>query len=194
MRQVTVKLIPKLGLSSLTLTMMILILASCGGSKDKTQLDTRAVPPYALTSMAFESERPIPDVYTCSGQNVSPQLAWSIAPHGTKTFALIMIDPDAKEFTHWILFNLSSNINYLPEAASPRGQLPAGTLEGNNGFGKIGYGGPCPPSGRLHRYQFTLYALGHSLALETGASREQVLEAMQGDVLATWQLTGTYRK
>jgi len=97
-------------------------------------------------------------------------------------------------FTHWIIFNLLQDTQKLPEAIPPEGKLVSGALQGKNGFGKIGYAGPCPPPGAAHRYRFTLYALDKLLDLAAGASEEQVLEAMKGHILAQVQLIGTYQR
>jgi len=107
-----------------------------------------------------------------------------------------MDDPDAPGgvFTHWVLFNLSAAGRGLPEAVPAQAQLPERLLQGKNDFGRVGYGGPCPPRGRPHRYQFNLYALDQPLTLEAGASRKQVTEAMQGHILAQGQLTGIYQR
>jgi len=188
------RFIPKFLSVSLTLAMIMLIMSSCGGSKEKTTPAFTPASTLSLSSTAFQEAGSMPANYTCSGQNVSPPLAWSTLPQGTQTFVLIMVDLDAGEFTHWVLFNLPSDSSALQEAISPQGQLPGGALEGKNSFGKTGYGGPCPPSGRPHRYQFTLYAVNQSLDLTAGASRNQVLEAMQGHILAQGQLMGTYQR
>lgn len=150
----------------------------------------------SLTSPAFRQGEEIPVQYTCDGQNVSPPLEWSQSPAGTESFALIVDDPDAPGgvFTHWVLFNLPGDSYQLPEAVQGQAQLPGGALEGKNNFGKIGYGGPCPPPGSPHRYRFTLYALDQSLDLKAGASKQQLLDAMVGHILAQGQLTGTYRR
>jgi Raf kinase inhibitor-like YbhB/YbcL family protein len=107
-----------------------------------------------------------------------------------------MDDPDAPVgvFTHWVLFNLPAATTGLPEAVPTQAQLQDGSLQGKNDFGRTGYGGPCPPSGRPHRYQFTLYALDQTLDLKAGASKKQVLDAMQGHILAQGRLTGTYQR
>ena len=107
-----------------------------------------------------------------------------------------MDDPDApgRVFTHWVLFNLPTDSRELPEAVPVQAQLPDGSLQGKNDFRKNGYGGPCPPPGRPHRYQFTLYALDQLLDLEAGASKQQVIDAMQGHILAWGQLTGIYQR
>jgi len=188
------RFIPKFLSVSFTLVMIMLILASCGGSKVETTPASTPASTLSLSSTVFQEAGSIPANYTCSGRNISPPLTWSIVPQGTQTFVLIMVDLDAGEFTHWVLFNLPSDISELQEIVSPQGQLPASALEGKNSFGKTGYGGPCPPSGRTHRYQFTLYAVNQSLNLTAGASRNQVFEAMQGHILAQGQLIGTYQR
>jgi Raf kinase inhibitor-like YbhB/YbcL family protein len=152
----------------------------------------------ALTvlSSAFQEGDKIPAKYTCEGQDVSPPLAWSEPPAGTRSLALIVDDPDAPGgvFTHWLLFNIPPDSRELPEAVPTQAELASGALQGKTDFGRIGYGGPCPPPGRPHRYQFTLYALDQPLDLEGGASKKQLLSAMEGHILAQGQLTGTYQR
>lgn len=150
----------------------------------------------SITSTAFREGGQIPDKYTCQGQDISPPLAWTKPPEGTESLALIMDDQDAPSgvFTHWVIFNIPSDSRGLPEAVPAQDQLPSGALQGKNDFRRIGYGGPCPPSGHSHRYQFTLYALEQTLDLKAGASKKQVFEAMQGRILAWGQLTGTYQR
>ncbi len=149
-----------------------------------------------VSSSAFQEGTEIPAKYTCEGQNISPALAWSEPPAGTRSFALIVDDPDAPAgvFTHWVIFNLPASSRKLSEAVPTQAQLSDGSLQGKNDFGKIGYGGPCPPPGRPHRYQFTVYALDQTLSLKAGASKKQVLEAMQRHILAQGRLTGTYQR
>ena len=144
-----------------------------------------------LTSTAFGAGQPIPKRYTCDGENVSPPLAWSGTPAGTKSFVLIVDDPDAPggTFTHWIVFNLPPTTKSLPEGVKPSG-LPAGAGEGVNGFGKADYGGPCPPSGR-HRYVHQLFALD---TLLSGLMRPKRSELNMGHVLARATLIGTYQR
>ena len=147
-------------------------------------------------SGAFVDGGIIPAKYTCQGQDISPPLTWSQPSAGTQSFALIMDDPDAPGgvFTHWVLYNVPSDSRELTEAVPSQAQLPSGALQGRNDFGRIGHGGPCPPPGRPHRYQFTLYALDQPLDLKAGASKKQVLNAIQGHILAQGQLTGTYQR
>ncbi|HEY92894.1 MAG TPA: YbhB/YbcL family Raf kinase inhibitor-like protein [Dehalococcoidia bacterium] len=148
----------------------------------------------SLSSIAFQDGEGIPVKHTCEGQDVSPPLMWSELPQGTQSLALIVDDPDAPGgvFNHWVLFNIPSDNRRLPEAVPTQAQLPSGALQGRNGFGRVGYGGPCPPPGRPHRYCFTLYALDRVLDLKAGVSKKQVLDAMQGHILAQGKLTGTY--
>lgn len=149
-----------------------------------------------VSSSAFQEGDKIPAKYTCEGQDVSPPLAWSEPPAGTRSLALIVDDPDAPGgvFTHWLLFNIPPDSRELPEAVPTQAELASGALQGQTDFGRTGYGGPCPPPGRPHRYQFTLYALDQPLDLEGGASKKQLLSAMEGHILTQGQLTGTYQR
>jgi hypothetical protein len=150
---------------------------------------------FAIISPAFAAGAEIPVKYTCDGQNVSPPLDWN-GPAGTASFAMIVDDPDAPfgVFTHWVIFNLPPDTRGLPEAAPTDAELASGALQGKSGSGKIGYFGPCPPSGSTHHYRFTLYALDKPLDLSAGASKEQVLQAMQGHILEQSQLVGIYQR
>jgi hypothetical protein len=152
----------------------------------------------ALTSPAFAAGAAIPPKYTCDGADVSPPLAWSGAPAGTRAFALIADDPDAPAGTwvHWVLFNLSGTTDSLPENVATSEALAEleGALQGRNDFRRTGYGGPCPPPGKPHRYVFKLYALDGPLALQAGATKADVERALQGHILARGQLLGTYRR
>jgi hypothetical protein len=150
-----------------------------------------------LTSSNFTHQGEIPTHHTCEGADVSPQLAWSGAPSGTKTFALIVDDPDAPDpaapqrvWVHWVLYNLPASATGLPAAVKA---LPAGTREGKNDWKKIGYGGPCPPIGR-HRYFHKLYALDAVLPDLGQPTKAELEKAMAGHVLAQTELLGTYQK
>lgn len=152
-----------------------------------------------LTSPAFAPGAAIPSQFTCDGANVSPALAWTEPPPGTKSLALIVTDPDAPDpkapktvWTHWILYDLPADARSLREAVSRSG-LPQGTREGTNDFGKTGWGGPCPPIGR-HRYPFTLYALDAMLGDLGKPGRAALERAMAGHVLAKAEIVGTYQK
>jgi Raf kinase inhibitor-like YbhB/YbcL family protein len=141
---------------------------------------------FALSSPAFHDRHAIPRRYTCDGANVSPPLRWTAPPRGTNAFALFVIDRDAGPFTHWTLWDLP------PTARSVRIGTPW-PLQGRNSFGRVGYAGPCPPSGR-HRYVFTLYALRRKLALPRGASAAAFMRPLPLRVVATSTFVATYRR
>ena len=149
----------------------------------------------SLSSTAFASGQSIPAAYSCMGKGISPPLAWSGAPSGTRSFALIVDDPDAPAgtFVHWVIYNIPGSSSGLPESVSAAAALPDGTLQGANSARRTGYVAPCPPSG-THRYFFKLYALDAVLDLASGANKEALLKAMQGHVLAQRELMGTFTK
>jgi Raf kinase inhibitor-like YbhB/YbcL family protein len=148
-----------------------------------------------LTSPVFKHDGEIPSKYTCDGDDVSPPIEWSDIPSDARTLALICDDPDApkKDFSHWVLFNIPPTAAALPEHVAARQELPDGSRQGTNDFGKVGYGGPCPPSG-THRYRFTLYAIDTELRVPQASARNDVEAAMKGHVLETAQLTGAYTR
>lgn len=149
----------------------------------------------AITSNAFDEGGLIPSKYTCDGVDVSPPLRWDGIPEGAASIALICDDPDAPMGTwvHWVLFNLPARAKELAENITTDETLTDGTRQGINDFGKIGYGGPCPPGG-THRYFFKIYALDTQLDLATRADKSQLLEAMEGHILAQGQLMGKYKR
>lgn len=149
-----------------------------------------------LETKAFPKGGEIPNKYTCSGEDVSPALSWSGAPAGTKAFALIVEDPDAPSgtFTHWVVYDLPADARQLPENVSKTDDLSGGGRQGRNDFRRTGYGGPCPPPGRPHRYFFRLYALNSALNLPAGASKREVESAMRGHVLAQTELMGKFAR
>ncbi len=149
-----------------------------------------------LTSSSFQEGGLIPRQYTCDGQDVSPALRWANLPKGTRSLALIADDPDAPVGTwvHWVIFNIPSNLVQLPEGIPPKDSLPDGTRQGLNDFRRIGYGGPCPPPGKPHRYFFKLYALDTMLSMKPKATKVEVLAACKNHVLAEAQLMGRYAR
>jgi hypothetical protein len=150
---------------------------------------------FELTSAAFLPEEPIPTAYSCDGTNISPALQWNDPPEGTQSFALINDDPDAPGGTwvHWVLFNIPSEVRELPEEIPAAAELEDGSRHGVNDFGRLDYGGPCPPGG-THRYFFKLYALDVVLELDPGVDKAGLLDAMEGHVLAKAELMGTYTR
>jgi Raf kinase inhibitor-like YbhB/YbcL family protein len=149
-----------------------------------------------LTSPVFNEGQPIPTKYTCDGADGSPPLHWSNAPPDTKSFALICDDPDAPMGTwvHWVLYNLPATTTGLPDKLPTSETLPDGSKQGLTDFKRTGYGGPCPPPGKEHRYFFKLYALDTELELKPRATKQQLLNAMQGRVLAEASLMGVYQR
>ncbi len=148
--------------------------------------------PITLTSPAFPDGDQIPERHTCDGADLSPPLAWSGVPDGTRSLALVCEDPDAPRgtWTHWLLYRIPPDVRALPEWVPTRPELDDGSRQGTNDFGAVGYGGPCPPSG-THRYVFTLYALDAVPDLPPGASKADFDAAIEGHVLDAGRLTGT---
>ncbi len=151
-----------------------------------------AVPrPFRLTSPAFREGGTIPDGFTCIGANASPPLRWRNVPKGAVQLALTMDDPDARSgagFVHWLLWGLDPDARSLPEET-----IPAGVTEGNNGAGRPGYTGPCPPPGDTpHHYRFVLYALDQRITLAPGASIDDLRGAMKGHILKQARLVGRF--
>ncbi|MFQ5679268.1 MAG: YbhB/YbcL family Raf kinase inhibitor-like protein [Gemmatimonadota bacterium] len=147
-----------------------------------------------LTSDAFADGGEIPVPHTCDGEDLSPALSWSGPPEGTTSLALIADDPDAPVGTwvHWVVYRIPPELRGLPEGVPADPELPDGTRQGRNDFRRVGYGGPCPPPGRRHRYFFKLYALDAHPDLAPGATKRDLLDAMEGHVLGRAQLVGTY--
>lgn len=150
----------------------------------------------AVESSAFTEGEAIPARYTCDGPNVSPPLAWSGVPGEAVATAVIVDDPDAPAGTwvHWVLYGLDPGRTELPEGVPTHDTVLGGARQGRNDFEELGYGGPCPPRGQTHRYVFKVYALDAAPDLGPGASKAELLEAMEGHVLAEGRITGTYRR
>ena len=145
---------------------------------------------FVLQSSGFGNAQPIPDRYTCDGDDLSPPLRWAGAPEEAQALALLVDDPDAPSgvFTHWVAWGLDPGSGGLDEGE-------AAPSEGRNDFGTVGYRGPCPPPGHgRHRYVFRLYALDGELELESGAGKAELEQAMEGHVLTTAELVGTYER
>jgi Raf kinase inhibitor-like YbhB/YbcL family protein len=178
--------------------LFLFLLASCAAAPTQpTRPGT--TPPAAgaaatirLTSPAFSDGQPVPVEYTCSGSNHSPELKWEGLPAGTHSLTLLVLDPDAPSgtYTHWVLANLPATLTGLA-AGQP---TPAGAIDGTNSSSRAGYTGPCPPAGKVHHYIFTLYAVDQVLQLDAAPNRAALEAALQGHVLATGQLTGTFQR
>jgi Raf kinase inhibitor-like YbhB/YbcL family protein len=174
----------------------VLALSGCGGGDEETvrpeQLAAEGVEliVFELSSTAFDDSTEIPVRYTCDGEDLSPPLAWADAPAGTAALALLVDDPDAPggTFTHWLAWGLDASAGEHAEGS----RAP---VEGKNGFGSTGYRGPCPPRGDgPHRYVFRLFALDSELELSDGADKKAFQEALQGRVLGTAELVGSYAR
>ena len=190
--------------SAFFLLPIILLISACAPAAQETPqqiitdpLGMEEAVTIELTSSAFEYGQPIPPKHACTGdvatslKDVSPELSWGEPPAGTQSFALIMDDPDASPdpFDHWIIFNIPASTRSLPESMP----VNSGFSNGNNSWGRTGYGGPCPPSG-THRYFFKLYALDEMLAISEGATKGELEKAMVGHILAQGELMGTFSK
>ncbi|HLK09801.1 MAG TPA: YbhB/YbcL family Raf kinase inhibitor-like protein [Candidatus Binatia bacterium] len=157
-------------------------------------LPAEAAMAFAISSSAFAPGGTIPREHTCDGADRSPPLAWQGAPAGTKAYALICDDPDAPAGTwvHWVLYDLPASTSALPEGVPPSATVLEGAHHGVNDFRKTGYGGPCPPPGKPHRYFFKLYALDAPTGLPPRATKAKVLEAIEGHVRGQAELIGVY--
>ncbi len=147
---------------------------------------------FTLTSSAFSNQSTMPTEHTCDGKDISPPLTWSNPPAATKTFALILADPDAPRGTwyHWVLFNIPKNINGLPQGMET---FSPGAITGLNSWEKKSYNGPCPPKGSKHRYIFTLYALDTSLSLPSNTDAIKLIKAMKNHTLGTAEIATLYQ-
>ena len=171
---------------------IIAFAAFSGGSsfaEDKPQMPT-----LELKSDSLKHEKSIPDKYTCEGEDISPDLNWGKLPEGTVELALICDDPDAPAGTwvHWVIYRIPPDTSGLEESIPPVKQTETGILQGENSWGRIGYGGPCPPRGKPHRYFFKLYALDKELELKPGATKQKLEAAMKGHIIGYGELMGTY--
>lgn len=151
---------------------------------------------FSISSTAFELGKSIPEEYTCDGDDTSPFLHWSDTPKGTVTLAMIMEDPDAPNgtFIHWIIYNMPSNLTELEKTIAIKNNLDNGAIQARNSFGKIGYGGPCPPEGEEHRYYFKLFALDKKLAPNSINDADTFYSSIKGAVIEEAVYMGTYRK
>lgn len=179
-----------------SLWVILTFVSACQGTQQGPQTMGEAEAALQIETDAFESDGTIPQRYTCDGQDLSPSLSWSEPPAGTQSLLLICDDPDAPGGTwnHWVLFNIPATARSLPEGIPADPLVEGAGTHGANSWRHLGYGGPCPPKGSEHRYQFQLYALDIILGLEPGASENEVARAMKDHVLAEGQLVGRYSR
>lgn len=177
----------------LLLLVSLLVIVSGCTTKEKEVNNMEKI---SISSEAFKENGTIPDEYTCEGEDISPPLSWQGLPAGTKSIALIADDPDApgRAFVHWVIYNIPANTQKLAKGIPGQEKLADGSLQGMTDFGRAGYGGPCPPHGKPHRYFFKIYAIDRILDLSSGASREDVEDAMKGHILAKGELIGKYAR
>ena len=156
----------------------------------------RSIMQITLTSTVFENGQPIPVRHTCDGSDVSPPLEWTGVPAESRSLALICDDPDAPGGTwvHWVIYNIRPQTTGLHEKIAAIATLPSDASQSRNGFRRVGYGGPCPPPDRPHRYFFKIYALDSELAPTPGLTKDSLVRLMEGHILAEGQLMGTYRR
>jgi Raf kinase inhibitor-like YbhB/YbcL family protein len=171
------------------------------GAKAPVQADTPGEPKMpeikmTLTSEAFEDGAVIPARYSCEGDDLSPPLSWSDVPTGTRAFALICEDPDAPVGTwdHWVIFNLPGEMTSLPAGVTTEAELGEDVRHGLNSWHRTGYGGPCPPPGKPHRYFFRLYALSAPVELSAGVTKAELLAAIKPLTLGQTELMGTFSR
>jgi Raf kinase inhibitor-like YbhB/YbcL family protein len=174
---------------------LVAALLAIGILPSRAQKGGRAMS-FKISTTAFEPGATIPKKHTCDGPDLSPALEWDGAPENTKSFSLIVDDPDAPVGTwvHWVLYDLPGDVRKLSEGVAKDEQLASGAKQGRNDFRRIGYGGPCPPHGPAHRYFFKLYALDTKLNLKAGASKADLEKAMAGHVLSQATLMGMYQR
>jgi Raf kinase inhibitor-like YbhB/YbcL family protein len=179
-----------MGFKLALLSLIILLAAGCI-SKEEIHMEN-----ISISSEGFKSGDVIPDIYTCKGKDISPSFSWKGIPAGTKSIALIMEDPDAPgaTFVHWVLYNVPAQTQKLPEGMPHDKILADGSIQGMTDFGRTGYGGPCPPPGKLHRYYFKIYALDSMIDLAPGASKKRLENEMVGHILAKGEVMGTYKR
>ena len=187
--------ISQAAISPLKTTTLLIALGAVTGCRGARGPELGAgSPPIQLTTTAFQNGDRIPASFTCDGANTSPALTWSDPPAATRSFALVMDDPDAGGFVHWVIYNLPASARALPAGEPTQGQLSDGSLQGKNDFPGIGYAGPCPPGHSVHHYRFVLYAVDTVLPLQSGATKQQVEDALKGHIVARGKLTGSYSR
>jgi len=163
---------------------MLVLSGPVGGAEEALKLE----------SDAFPDGKTIPAVHTCDGHDRSPALHWSGAPEATKALALVVDDPDApsRNWNHWLLYNVPAATRAIGEGVPTKPKLGDGSMQGTNDFGRIGYGGPCPPKGETRTYKFKLHALSSPIDLEPGAKREVVMKEIEAKSIAEAALEGKY--
>jgi Raf kinase inhibitor-like YbhB/YbcL family protein len=172
----------------------LLAAAGCGGERTEARKESADMMTMTLQSPAFAAVGTVPVEHTCDGADRSPELRWSAPPPGARSLAVFCEDPDApgKTWVHWVLYDLPPGTTVLPAGVPPDPRIEGGGIQGTNDFGNLGYGGPCPPRGKAHRYVFHVVALDVRLDLPPGRKLSEVRRAIEGHVLGEGELTGIY--
>ncbi|MCL5005000.1 MAG: YbhB/YbcL family Raf kinase inhibitor-like protein [Acidobacteria bacterium] len=182
---------------AIALSIFLISAASCNRSSgEPLQAKGPQVSGFQVESTAFKAGEEIPKKFTCEGEDISPALRWTHPPRGTRSFALITEDPDAPSGTwiHWVVYDLPAQSRELSEGVPKQQQVSGGGSQGRNDFGRIGYGGPCPPPGGAHHYFFKIYALDTMLHLQPGVTKEEVLQAAKGHILGVAELMALFKR
>lgn len=170
---------------------LVIVLAGCGDDDGATPTPATSGPRLGVTSTYFNEGEEIPPAFSCDGDNESPDLSWTGSPAATQSFAVTMLDPDANNFVHWVVYGIPKNATGIPQGATDEDELTNGGRQGENSRGEVGYTGPCPPEG-THTYVFTVYALDANINIAAGASLETLEGAMAGHVLASGELRARF--
>lgn len=189
-------------ITAFLITFLMISLGSCQNKTGSDRIDSEAdsegteKPKLTLTSPVFKDKLKIPERYSCDGEDLSPLLQWNEPPAGTRSFALICDDPDAPggDWVHWVIYNIPGTQRNLDENIPDIDQFENGIRQGRNDFRRIGYGGPCPPPGKSHRYFFRLYALDVVIGLEPGTTKSELKKAIKSHILAETHLMGKYQR
>ena len=185
---------PKQSVAALLAVLSIGPLCSCHRHASGDLAEGQAPASVPLSSASFGNGDRIPQKFTCDGSGLSPDIQLPAPPSGTKSFLLVMDDPDASGFVHWLVYNIPPSTRDIPEGASSRGTLPSGAAEGTNSLGNTGYFGPCPPAPNSHHYVFRLYALDTDLDLGAEKTKKELATAAKGHILAEGSMTGLYTR
>lgn len=184
----------RLAAAGLVLAALACLALACGGGGGDPAVTPAGLQTLTVTTSVFTDGGDIPLPYSCDGEKISPDLAWSGAPEATRSFAVLALDPDASDFVHWLVYGIPATSKGLPMGVTDEPQLADGSRQGQNSFGKTGYGPPCPPRGSTHTYRFYVYALDIELPIGPSAGETAVQQAMTGHIRAWGLLSGRFAR
>ncbi len=171
---------------------------ACGRPESKDKKGNKEAEMFELkiSSSSFKDGGVVPSKYTCEGEDISPQIGWGELPEGVKSLAFVCDDSDAPggDFVHWVIFNIPTEIDSLPEGIVAKDTLKFGAIQGMTDFGSVGYGGPCPPRGSVHHYHFKLYGLDKMLEADENATKDELLGKMEGHIVAKGEIVGLFKR